>query len=167
MMSAFAQSGDYREITPLAKAPADPLWCGAENSIDPIVPVDSRCKRNFDLLGFDKQTQMLIYWRAGSDCHMKAITKVFRSDREKRIRVVVNSIYGGCRAGGWLAGFITIEKSPPDYHVSVEVIGVDSIHNRQDRDGIFKLPPDLRLRAKCIGDPIYYRTSRSYSRNLR
>lgn len=88
----------------------------------------SKCAETIDSLNLDLTKHTLIGWSAHSDCHMRAIAKVFRSEAEKKYLVVINNIYGGCRAGGSRSGWIVIDKIPADYTFNIKEVRVDRIH---------------------------------------
>jgi hypothetical protein len=99
-------------------------------------------------LSFDPLTQTLILWEARSDRNMRVKLKVFRSDSERRVRVIINNIYGGSRASGHKGGALTLEKPPEGYTVSIEEIRVDRVHYYEDREIEFKLPADLLVSGR-------------------
>ena len=71
---------------------------------------------------------------------MRAHTKVFRSEAEKKYLVIVNNIYGGCRAGGSRSGWIVLDKIPADYTLEMKEVRVDRIHGINDAGADFYFP---------------------------
>jgi hypothetical protein len=142
---SIAQTADYYEIQPLESISVDPLWCVKSNEVDGPLPTHEKCTGIADSLGYDPLTQTLVLWEARSDRNMRVNVKIFRSDSERRIRVVINNIYGGSRASGQKGGAIALEKPPEGYTVSIEEIRVDRVHYYEDRVVEFKLPTDLRV----------------------
>lgn len=86
-------------------------------------------------LGLDPDRQSVVYYHVGSDCHMKLSIRVFRSDAERKFHVVINNIYGGCRAGGWRSGWLTFEKPPIRYDIAVRDVRVDRMHEANIPEG--------------------------------
>lgn len=146
--SADAQKpAHYREVVPIASVTTDPLWCRPKSGGYDTPPVfgdtnGEKCEETVADLNFEPATQRLIYWASGGDCHLSVIAKVFKSDVDKRIRIVLNTTYGGCRAAGWKAGWILIDKPEKGYLVSVENVDIDRIHNSNEetRDAEFRFP---------------------------
>ena len=103
------------------------------------------CETAVANLNVNYETSRLLYWSAASDCHMRVAVKLFRSDVEKRVRLVLNNIYGGCRAGGWRAGWVVIDKPPAGYTVSIDEVKIDRIHGINDGGTgfVFPLPPSI------------------------
>jgi len=101
------------------------------------------CADSLKDLKVDFAKHSLIGWDAHSDCHMGVRTKVFRSDTEKKYLVIVNNIYGGCRAGGSRSGWIVIDKIPEGYTFDMKEVRVDRIHgiNADGADFYFPKPP--------------------------
>ncbi|MBX3293002.1 MAG: hypothetical protein KF881_08940 [Acidobacteria bacterium] len=141
---SFAQTADYYEIQPLKSISVDPLWCIKGNQVDGPLPTHEKCTGIADSLGYDPLTQTFVLWEASSDRNMRVKLRIFRSDSEKRIRVVINNIYGGSKAWGQKGGALTLERPPKGYTVSIEEVRVDRIHDGEDRDVEFKLPDDLK-----------------------
>ncbi len=73
------------------------------------------------LLKVDFTKHTLISYRVGGDCHMQADADVFRIDKTKLYKVILNNYWGRCRAGGSVDGFVVIDKIPTDYKVAFEV----------------------------------------------
>jgi hypothetical protein len=141
---AFAQTADYYEIQPVKSVELDPLRCVAANQVDGPLPTHEKCITAIRSLDYDLLTQTLILWEARSDRNMRVKIKVFRSDSERRIRVIINNIYGGSKASGQRGGALTLEKPPAGYTVSIEEIHVDRVNEIEDRDTEFKLPDDMK-----------------------
>jgi hypothetical protein len=89
---------------------------------------DAKCAESIKALNFDHTKHTLIGWSAQSDCHMSVRSKVFRSETEKKYLVIINNIYGGCRAGGGRSGWIVIDKIPEGYSFEMKEVRVDRIH---------------------------------------
>lgn len=139
--TAFSQPTGYREATIRASVSVDPLWCkpvsgGYDRPFEFRASDKVQCDGEVAPLNPDFARQRVIFWSVGGDCHVKAVVKVFQSDAERRIRVITNALYGGCRASGHLAGAIVIDKPPAGYRVSVEDVSVD-----EDKQNGFALPP--------------------------
>ncbi|MEZ5347439.1 MAG: hypothetical protein R2681_18045 [Pyrinomonadaceae bacterium] len=78
-----------------------------------------RCELG-EYLSVDFQKQTLILYRLGGDCHMRLDIKgIFREDEKKTVTVEIDNIWGGCRAGGWIDGFLVTEKIPDNYKVEI------------------------------------------------
>ncbi len=106
-------------------------------------------------LGVDPQKESLVYYRVSSDCHMQVAVKVFRLAAEKKYKVIINNIYGGCRAGGTRAGWVVFEKLPPGYNVDMAVVTVDRIHGPiRDEGFAFPKPPSTVNRETLIATEI-------------
>lgn len=151
--SSYAQKpAHYREVAPLASVRTDALWCRPKSGGYDTPPVfghtnGEKCQETIDSLKFDPASQRLIHWSSGGDCHLQVGVKVFKSDVDKRVRVVLNTTYGGCRAAGWKAGWVLIDKPEKGYLVSVENVDIDEIHRAEDRkdrsDFRFPSPPSV------------------------
>jgi hypothetical protein len=104
---------------------------------------DEECAEAIKALNIDFTKQTLIGWSAHSDCHMQVKIKVFRSDTEKNFLVIVNNIYGGCRAGGSRSGWIALDKMPAGYTLNTKEVRVDRIHgiNADGKDFYFPKQP--------------------------
>lgn len=140
---SFAQTADYYEIQPVKSVELVPLHCVNENRVDGPLPTHEKCITAIRSLDLDLLTQTLVLWQARSDRNMRVKLKVFRSDSERRIRVIINNIYGGSKAWGQKGGALTLEKPPEGYTVSIEEIRVDHIYDNKDREPAFKLPDDM------------------------
>lgn len=68
---------------------------------------DKQCADLKVRLNVDFEKESLIAFRARSDCHMQALTKVFRNDEAKKYIVKVDVKYGGCRAVGNYQGWLS------------------------------------------------------------
>lgn len=141
VVAASAQPSDHREVPIRASVKVDALWCKpAGGGYDtPFVfreTEKSECEAAVSDLKADFASQRLIHWSIAGDCYLKSAVKAFRNDTERRVRVIVNKIYGGCRASGRLAGVIAVDKPPSGYRVSVEEVGVDEGSQRS-----FAFPP--------------------------
>lgn len=101
-----------------------------------------KCQETIDALKFDPASQRLVHWTSSGDCHLSVSVKVFKSDVDKRVRVVLNTNYGGCRAAGWKAGWVLIDKPEEGYLVSVENVDIDRIHNTEGKpdESEFRFP---------------------------
>lgn len=141
---SFAQTADHYEIQPAKSVELNPLFCVDKNSVDGPLPAHEKCITAIRSLDYDLLTQTLVLWEARSDRNMRVKIKVFRSDSERRIRVIINNIYGGSKASVQKGGALTLEKPPAGYTVSIEEIRVDRIHDGEDRDVEFILPDDLK-----------------------
>lgn len=109
------------------------------------------CAEEMKNLEVDFAKHTLIGYRAGGDCHMRLMTKVFRSDTEKKYLLVINNIYGGCRAGGSRSGWIVLDKIPDDYKFEMKEVRVDRIHGINAGDGDFFFPkPSSNIRPILI-----------------
>jgi len=104
---------------------------------------DKRCAEaaaNFEI-NFEKQT--LIGYSVGGDCHLHVRTKLFRSDTEKKYKLIVNKYYGGCRAGGWRSGWIAADKFPDGYAFESVEVGTDErVRRKNGPDKFFFPKPD-------------------------
>jgi hypothetical protein len=98
------------------------------------------CSEEIKALNIDFAKHTLIGWTARSDCHMHVRTKVFRSETEKKYLVVVNNIYGGCRASGSRSGWIALDKIPAGYTLEMQEVRVDRIHDINDDGADFYFP---------------------------
>lgn len=140
--AAYGQPSHYRQITPVGSAVSDAIRCNPRSGGYDVSPTFNemyreQCLNELKDTGFERTGMRLIRWNAAGDCHLRTAVKVFRSDSDKRVRVVVNKIYGGCRAGGWRAGWIVLEAPPKGYLVSVEEVSIDRIHNTDVSDKFF------------------------------
>jgi hypothetical protein len=70
----------------------------------------------------DFETETLISFQARGDCFIHANAKVFRSDKEKKYKVLVENFSGGCRAAGVFQGLLTVKKMPADYTIEFSEI---------------------------------------------
>jgi hypothetical protein len=90
---------------------------------------------------YDVAREAVAGFRMGSDCYMRVAGKVFRVESEKKYRVILNNIYGGCRAGGWRSGFVIFRKPQIDYLVEVTELDVDRVHSSPGGGFEFPKPP--------------------------
>lgn len=117
---------------------------------------DAKCAESIKALNVDHTKHTLIGWSAHSDCHMGVRTKIFRSETEKKYLVIINNIYGGCRAGGSRSGWIVIDKIPKGYSFEMKEVRVDRIHgiNAGGADFYFPKPKSnikpVRLESREI-----------------
>lgn len=99
---------------------------------------DKNCVSNTDIeVDFEKES--LLHYSAASDCHMRVSTKVFLSDTLRKYKLIVNNIYGGCRAGGWRRGWIVIEKMRAGFIMELAEVKIDRIHRGGGGD-VFEYP---------------------------
>jgi hypothetical protein len=114
------------------------------------------CAEELKTLNIDFAKHTLIGWSAHSDCHMHVRTRVFRDDAEKKYLVIINNIYGGCRAGGSRSGWIVLDKIPVDHTLEMKEVRVDRIHgiNAEGYDFYFPKPKSnikpVRLESREI-----------------
>jgi len=113
-----------------------------EAKLKPLLE-DKKCAEAMKTLNVDFKKQTLVGWSAHSDCHMRVRIKVFRNDAEKNFLVIVNNIYGGCRAGGSRSGWIKLDKLPAGYTLNMKEVRVDRIHgiNGDGKDFYFPKQP--------------------------
>jgi hypothetical protein len=151
--SVAAQPEGYTEIPQLSTLVTARLGCPLpQNGVYDEAQLEAALRNKscaYPILspGVDFQTQTLIGYGVGSDCHMRVTTKVFRSDAEKKYKVIINNIYGGCRAGGWRRGWIVIEKLPEDYTLEIVEVKVDRIHGVGSDSFAFPKPPSTKTRV--------------------
>ena len=86
-----------------------------ETNFKKLIATKKGCGYAGALMKPDFNTQTLIGYGVGGDCHMKASVKVFRSDTRKKYIIKITTYWGRCRAGGSFEGWLTIEKIPADY----------------------------------------------------
>jgi hypothetical protein len=110
-----------------------------EAQLKPLL-ADKECAESVKAMNIDFAKQTLVGWSAGGDCHMSVRLKVFRSEAEKKYLVIINNIYGGCRAGGSRSGWIVLDKIPSDYTLGVKEVRVDRIHGINDDGKDFYFP---------------------------
>ena len=133
-----AQLPGYTEVTPVLDRPdpwgfrhsAQGCYFIESGSYDEakLMPLLARkeCAESIKALNVDFARHTLIAFSARGDCHMQVATKVFRSDTEKKYLLIINSIYGGCRAAGSREGWIVIDKMPSGYTLEVKEVLVDN-----------------------------------------
>jgi hypothetical protein len=154
----------YTEVTPARALPGISNYRGCylredgifdEAKLKPLL-ARKECAEEFRSLNIDFAKHTLIGWTASSDCHMAVRTRVFRSEAEKKYLVVINNIYGGCRAGGSRSGWIVLDKIPADHTLEMKEVRVDRIHgiNAGGADFYFPKPPSnikpVRLESREI-----------------
>lgn len=147
---ANAQPAGYTEVSSFQSAPSRKLGCYQlkEGVIDAAKLAELRkipnCVEHIPEFT-NAGDQTLVYYSVGSDCHMKVVVKVFRVDLEKKYKVIINNIYGGCRAGGHRSGWVAFEKLPEDYQVEVKEVRVDRLHyGDDDTQFTFPKPPTTK-----------------------
>lgn len=144
-VSSFAQPVGYVEIPSETSAFQRSIGCvqlkDGSYELDAIKKLSSfeSCRKDLPSVDLDLESRTLFRWSAGSDCNMRVKLKVFRVDAEKKYKVIINNIYGGCRAGGRRSGWVTFEKLPQGYSVEMVEVRIDRIHSG-DRDDAFKFP---------------------------
>jgi hypothetical protein len=148
--ASFAQADHYNEIPITQGRMADAIRCRPESGGYDRPPTftefyKKECEAAVAVLNVNYETSRLLYWSASSDCHMRVVVKLFRSDVEKRVRLVLNNIYGGCRASGRRAGWVVIDKPPAGYTVSIDEVGIDRIHGINDDGTGFVFPSPLSV----------------------
>jgi hypothetical protein len=146
-LSTVAQPDGYVEVPSRTSAFDRAIGCpqliNGPYDAEAIAGIRSieNCRKYLPADGSDVKDRTLVRWSAGSDCHMRVAIKVFRVDAERRYRVILNNIYGGCRAGGWRSGWVTFDKIPQGYSVELIEIKVDRFH-RGDDESEFKFVSD-------------------------
>lgn len=113
-----------------------------EEKLKPL-QANPKCAEHLRSLNVDHKTQTLIRYSARGDCHMQIRTKIFRSDTDKKYLLVINNVYGGCRAGGSREGWMVIDKIPEGYGLNIREVRVDRIHgvNADGKDFYFPIQP--------------------------
>lgn len=157
--STYGQPAGYVEVKHIHSLTSDQLGCfrgsgiyDAEMLRSVIAKNDAsayqrECADPTKSIGVDLTKQTLARYSVGSDCHMRVETKVIRSDAEKKYKLVINNIYGGCRAGGWRQGWVAFEKMPPGYVFEIAEVKVDRIHGPiRDTDFAWPKPPSVKSR---------------------
>jgi hypothetical protein len=146
----FAQPASWVEVERKRHLPADRPGCWLESGLYDADKLRAsmekapNCKENLAGLDVDHDKESLIYYHAGSDCHMRVAIKVFRVDAERKYKFILNNIYGGCRAGGWRSGWVVIDKIPTGYELEMHEVKVDRIHGPIPNEGfVFPRPPSL------------------------
>jgi hypothetical protein len=141
----------YTEVTPARALPGIFGYGGCymregggvfdEARLKPLLE-RKECAEELKALNIDFAKHTLIGWSAHSDCHMHVRTKVFRSETEKKYLVLINNVYGGCRAGGSRSGWILLDKIPEGYAFEMKEVRVDRIHgiNADGADFYFPKP---------------------------
>jgi hypothetical protein len=87
-----------------------------EESLKALLAFD-QCAKTLKADQFDLKKQTIIGYSVGGDCHMRLENKLYRDDAKKMFTLVSKNIWGGCRAGGWRHGLVTIDKISADYRV--------------------------------------------------
>lgn len=157
--SLFGQPEGYVEVKHLHSPSSDQLGCfngsgvfDAEMLRSVIAKNDAsayqrECADPTKGMGIDLAKQTLVRYSVGSDCHMRVVTKVIRSDTEKKYKLVINNIYGGCRASGWRQGWVAFEKMPPGYVFEFAEVKVDRVHGPiRETDFAWPKPPSIKTR---------------------
>lgn len=143
VVSGRGQPSGYVEVKDVQHLPGVSLGCWAtDGEYDQAHLLALQKKPNCQQVrgvkaAFSHET--LFHWSAESDCHMLVITKVFRADSEKRYHIILNNIYGGCRAGGWRDGFLVFEKLP-GYAVDFAEVQVERYPRRAGDEFVFPKP---------------------------
>lgn len=81
-----------------------------------------------------------IEFHLAGDCHMRVAAKAFLDEKERKYMVILNNIYGGCRAGGWRSGWVVFEKANRDYQVELSEVRIDRSEYRPADDFEFPKP---------------------------
>jgi hypothetical protein len=113
-----------------------------EEKLKPLL-ANPKCAEFLRALNIDHKTQTLIRYSARGDCHMRLRTKIFRSDTDKKYLLIINNVYGGCRAGGSREEWMVIDKIPEGYGLNISEVRVDRIHgvNADGEDFYFPKQP--------------------------
>lgn len=157
------QPAGYVEVKQIHLPTSDQLGCFRGSGIydaemvrsviskNDAVAYERECVDPTKAMGIDLATHTLVRYSVASDCHMRVATKVIRSDAEKKFKLVINNIYGGCRAGGWRQGWVAFEKIPPDYAFEIIEVKVDRnnapVH---DPDFTWPKPESVKLRETVL-----------------
>lgn len=154
----FAQPAGYVEVPHRGIIATQPFGCFLEPGFYDAAKLKAAAKKpncsDLAKLGIDSQKESLVYYRVGSDCHMRVAVKVFRVDAEKKFKVFINNIYGGCRAGGTRAGWLVFEKMPPGYNVDMSVVMVDRVHEASSAPDGFVFPkPPSTVKRETLATP--------------
>lgn len=154
-----AQPDGYREVSHRGLLASEKLGCFLASGpyeakkLEAIAAEKPNCAYLRDLK-VDRQKESLVYYHVGSDCHMRVKLKVFRVNAEKKYKVVINVIYGGCRAGGWRSGWIAFEKTPPGYNIDVHEVGADRYDVREKGADHFVFPkPPSVIKRETLAPP--------------
>lgn len=149
-VSLLAQPKGYIEIPQLRHVPESRLGCYIGNVVIDAEKLGEfekspNCKDILKDLSIDFERETLVHYSVGSDCHMSIAIKALRSDADKRYKIIIDNIYGGCRAGGTRKGWVAVEKLRPGYNMEVVVVMVDRIHERSTGDGfVYPKPPSIK-----------------------
>lgn len=104
---------------------------------------DKNCVSGNSDIRVDFENESLLHYSAASDCHMWVLTKVLRSDALRKYKLIVNNIYGGCRAGGWRRGWIVIDRMPAGFVLEMAEVKVDRIHRGGADTFEYPKPPSI------------------------
>lgn len=140
-----SETADEREVPIIKQLGSHPrapkCWFNEDAVIDEEkfkkILADKECSYLENALEVDFAKQTLIGFSIGGDCFMRTSTKVFRRDETKKYNVRIKNIWGGCRAGGWVQGWLVIEKIPADYAVEFTVIRADKTGKPEEDDSQF------------------------------
>lgn len=161
--AAYGQPNGYLEIEHRNISQETPKGCWPDTGLyDSAKLAAAKVKQNCEYLladsNVDAQSRSLVYYTARSDCHMRVVIKVFRVDAEKKYKLIINNIYGGCRASGSRSGWVEFEKLMSGYDFEMIEVGVDRIHDTVPEGFVFPRPPsiwvreDLPIREISIND---------------
>lgn len=160
--SAFGQPSGWVEVPQKRHLPTDRFGCWLDSGLydrdrlRAAMDKTANCKERLAGLDVDHQKESLIYYHAGSDCHMRVAINVFRVDSEQKYKFILNNIYGGCRAGGWRSGFVVIDKIPPGYSLEMHEVRIDRIHGPiREESFAFPLPPSVTKRESLETRQVY------------
>lgn len=136
-----AQPDGYVEVKDVRHVPGDRIGCRAEDGVYDATKLN-RLREGPDCeaargIAIDFSREALFHWSAASDCHMRVVVKVFRVDAEQKYVVVLNNIYGGCRAGGRRNGFLAFERPPEGDAIEFRPVRVDHIHRTEPSEFVF------------------------------
>jgi hypothetical protein len=129
----IGRNGEYRECY----LREDGVY--TEAKLKPLLE-NPKCAEEIRALHVDFARHTLVAYRARSDCHMRIRIKIFRGDTDKKYLVIINNIYGGCRAGGSREGWIVLDKMPADYTLEMKEVRVDRIHGVNPDEEKFYFP---------------------------
>lgn len=145
-----AQPKGFIEIPQLRSISADHPGCYRENGVVDEMGVakmreNPNCAEDLAKITINFERETLVHYTVASDCHMSVAIKVLRSDAEKQYKVIVDNLYGGCRAGGWRDGWIVFEKVRPGYTAEVIEVKVDE-RRSFSQEFFYPKPPSMVLR---------------------
>lgn len=146
--TAYGQPSGYSEIPHRAVIQETPNGCRPETGIYDQPKLDALkqkpyCGDLFEGSPVDAQARSLAYYSVSSDCHMRVALKVFRVDAEKKYKLIINNIYGGCRASGSRKGWIEFEKLPDGYEFEMIEIRVDRDRPGDAKEFVYPRPPSV------------------------